>query len=254
MALQVQQSETLAIRASNLALLKIGVSKTITSLSEQSREAMTAALQFDHQFRACLRQFPWAFATKYKNLGLVGGSASVAINGDWQYAYEYPDDCLFARRIVPPGSTGTDLFGVVTATGGGVAAGATGREFRETPPGPGRRSEPVPFRVGREGDLLVVYSNANQVQDDGTGTVVPAVCLEYTAIFSCPEEIVDELFMDALSWRMASAMAPSLSRVQGMANRAWAMYLNTIDTASAVGSKEGQLEANGEAEWIRARS
>lgn len=27
-------------------------------------------------------------------------------NGDWDYAYRWPDDCLFVRRVVPPGGHG----------------------------------------------------------------------------------------------------------------------------------------------------
>lgn len=249
MALAVAADETLAIRATNLALTKIGVSKTITSLSESTREAMTAQVLYPHEFKACLRQHPWPFATKYANLLTVtdGGTSVAAVNGDWQYAYAYPADCLFARRIVEAGgSASTDQFGVVTSTRG--SAGPVGREFSEVPAGPGIRTSPVPFRMGRLGDARVIFCSAT---DDVT---TPTVCLEYTAIFDCPEELVDELFMAALSWRMAAALAPSLSRLDGMATKAWAMYLHTIDTAAAVAEREMQQVANGEAAWIRDRA
>ena len=249
MAVAVSVDENLAIRATNLALTKIGVSKTVASMSEATREAMTASILFPHEFKACLRQHPWPFATKYAALLVVanGGTSSAAVNGDWQYAYKYPTDCLFVRRVVEAGgSASTDQFGVVTSTRG--SAGPVGREFSEVPGGPGIRSSPVVYRVGRLGDELVVFCS---LTDDAT---TPTICIEYTAIFDCPEELVDELFMAALSWRLGAALAPSLSRLDKMATKAWQMYLHTIDTAAAVASREQQQPAHGDAEWIRARA
>jgi hypothetical protein len=46
--------------------------------------------------------FPWPFSTRYARLVLVGGTASVKVNGDWQYSYRMPADSVFARRIVNP--------------------------------------------------------------------------------------------------------------------------------------------------------
>src|SRR5688572_23486483 len=63
------------IELTNLALLKIGVSKGILALDENSREAVSASLVYDHQLRATLRSFPWSFATKYAALALVQGPA-----------------------------------------------------------------------------------------------------------------------------------------------------------------------------------
>ena len=213
MAILATTDQTLAVKVINLALLNIGVSKTITSLSDQSREGLTASLQYDHGLRHVLRQHPWPFATKYLDLTDTElGTIAVPINNDWTFAYTYPTDCVFARRIVPV---------------------ATGRSFDDTP---------IPFRMGRESSARVIYTNEEDAQ------------LEYTAIFDCPEELVDELFVTALAWWLASALAPSLSRMDKMPQQAWFMYLHTLDTAAAVASKEDQHEKPGEAEWIRARA
>ena len=83
------------------------------------------------------------------------------------------------------------------------------------------------------------------------GLTVPSVELEYTAIFDCPTDLGDELFMDALSWRLASVLAPGQSKIANMATTAWAMYLHTLPTATSVDANEGQLEPDGEAEYIR---
>src|SRR5690606_25121463 len=97
----------------NRALARIGSSKQIANVeTENSREAISARLVFDDERDYVLRDFPWPFATAYRTLALV----SEAPNGDWGYAYRYPSDCLYVRRIV----------------------GALGR----------RDPDPPPFRVG----------------------------------------------------------------------------------------------------------
>jgi hypothetical protein len=249
----------------NQALLKLGHSQTIASLGEASREAYTGNLLYDPALHETLRQFPWSFATKYLALTLrsgpawdtdapvlawsstetyavndvvsLGGTLYYAIaaslnqtppnstywsttapentNGDWLYAYYYPSDCLFGRRLVPEG---------------------LGRTFDPAP---------LPFRVGRTftgtTDVLLVYSNQ------------PEATLEYTALVECSQDFADALFEDALSWRLAGKMAPSLSRNGLKTKECWAMFLACIDTAAAVSSREHQPEPHGDAEWIRAR-
>jgi len=205
---------TLKTQAVNLALARIGVSKTIKGLDDGSREAQTAGLLIDQEFRAILRQFPWPFATKYLVLTLEDGTATVPTNADWQYAYTYPSDCVFARRLVDGSRRAFNRLPT------------TYRIARRETPAPGH---------------LVLYTD-----DD-------APCLEYTAIFDCPEHLGDELFIDAFAWRLAASMAPSLSRMSNMAATAFQMYMLTLDTASAVASKEQTQEPPGEAEWIAGR-
>lgn len=50
-------------------------------------------------------------------------------NNDWQYAYRWPSDCLFARRLVPEGGR---------------------RQFSETP---------ITYRIGRDANGLLIYTN-----------------------------------------------------------------------------------------------
>lgn len=250
-----------AIQVTNLALLKIGVSKGIAALDEASREAWTALQVYDHVLRATLRRFPWPFATKYLPLTLVQGPAwtdasvqawsidqkyavnavvthSATIyycilghsapheppdatywsttaperaNGDWDYAYRSPSDCIFARRLVPPGGRG--------------------RVFNETP---------IPYREGRDSNGLLIYSNAQDAE------------LEYTTI-DCVNLWVDDLFLDAFTWRLAASLAPSLSKIEKMEQKCLAMFEMTIATAATVGAQEQQQEKPGDAEWINGR-
>ena len=197
----------------NLSLLKLGSSAGIVDINEATRQAYTGRQVYDHVLRATLRTFPWPFATKYDDMTLVGGSEDTPVNGDWQYSYRWPDDCLFVRRIVP--------------------ATQVGRAFDPNP---------IPFRIGRDGDGLLIYTDV--VEDDAV--------MEYTTL-DCDALFMDDLFVDALTWRIASYMAPALARDDKLANKCFAMYLQTINLATVVSSREGQVEKPGEAEWIRDR-
>lgn len=254
----------------NLALLKLGHSKGITTLDDASREAWTAEQVFDHMLRATLRHFPWAFATKYLELSLArgpfwqtdpdeltrvqawSGSASYlqgdvvreggvnyyciadhtnqqppnasywstsqddapdqAVMNEWQYAYRWPTDCLFVRRLVNPSGVG--------------------RAFDPQPPR---------FRIGRDANGLLIYTNES------------AANAEYTVI-DCDHLWADDLYIDAFTWRLASYLAPSLARDKDVAKLCYAMYLTTLEQAAAVGSREGQQDDEGDAAWVRARS
>lgn len=213
------------LQVTNLALLRIGVSATIASLDEASREAYTGNLLFEHAIKAVLRAHPWAFATKYADatdeipgyMDLVAGTASDPVNKDWTYAYSYPPDCLFARRLVKEGS---------------------GRQFDDAP---------IPFRKGRlwnsestfTDDVEVIFTNE------------PDAVLEYTAFIECAENFADQLFIDSLVWYLAAAMAPSLSRIPDAVTMCQNAFKNSLTISRTVDVREQQQEPVGEAEWIR---
>jgi hypothetical protein len=246
----------------NLALIKVGHSKGITALTDATREAWTGALVYDTTLRATLRTFPWGFATKYSALTLVQGptwdddatvqawsaTATYAIgdvvdlsgtfywalaqslnqtppnatywttdpteeaNGDWDYAYRWPTDCLFVRRVVP--------------------ASGVGRKFD---------NQPIPFRIGRDVNGLLIYTDE------------PACVIEYTMI-DCDNLWTDDLWIDAFTWRLAAMIAPSISRDEKMQEKCIAGYYATLDLARAVSSREQQLEKDGDSDWIAARN
>lgn len=112
----------------NLGLMRIGVSQSVANVdSENSREALSARLIFDDEVKYVLRDFPWPFATTYVALGLVDGAPEDPANGDWLYAYRYPSDCHFARRLVTE----------------------AGRN----------NASPPPFRIGRDSQGKLIYTN-----------------------------------------------------------------------------------------------
>jgi hypothetical protein len=207
------------------SLAKLGQTRFITSLDEATAEGYTAAQLWDLALRASLRHFPWAFATKYAGgsdpedgyMNLIDGSTSdYAVENEWVYAYRYPLDCLFARRIVPP--TGE------------------GRTYNRTP---------ITFRVGRTwngtNDVPLIY--CNQVE----------AVLEYTALVECSEDFFDALFEDFLSWRLAGLMAPGLTRTAKTATECYQMAMLLLDQSRAVASQEQQQDKPGIAEWHQDR-
>jgi hypothetical protein len=280
----------------NRALVRIGA-QTIAALTDQGREAIAAALIFEDELRATLRDHPWAFATRYAelrdttilawvlttayslddevssggfnwrcilahtatalnappnatywlkimDLALVEGTVADPVNPDWTFSYRLPDDYLFARRLVRPGS--------------------------------GRRFDPAPdlFRTATDetGDLLFC-----DIED-------PA--LEYTARLNGAVLRADALFRDAVAWRLAASLAPSLatkepeaveqlgrgpdatapaqqdprvkyasrSARERMTQYAWAMYRGVLVQAQVVDAREQQQSrGDDDADWILAR-
>lgn len=266
------------IQLANLALLKLGISQGITAVDDQTREALTASLVFDHHLRSSLRRFPWPFATKYRasqegarhilflaagrlwntsstllttvaawdatfryeigdvvrhnsvNYVCILGNINTAPpnatywstnpadgpvtcgNGDWDFAYRWPDDCLFVRRGLKPGA----------------------QQARKFDP------DPIPFRIGRDENGLLIYSNQLELE------------IEYTML-DCAQLWSNDLFLDAFTWRLAMAMSPSLERAQKTPAECLAMFELTIGIAEAVDSRESQQEPHGDALWVLAR-
>lgn len=90
-----------SVQVCNLALAHIGVGKTISSLTERSPEAEALNEFYEIARDAFLEEFAWPFAKRQLAIGLV----STAGDDDhptthYTYAYRYPSDCLFARRII----------------------------------------------------------------------------------------------------------------------------------------------------------
>lgn len=133
--------------------------------------------------------------------------------GDWLYAYRWPDDCLFVRRIVPPGSAGT------------------GRQFN---------ADPTPFLIHRDQNGLLICTNVSEA------------VIEYTAI-DCDNMWADDLFVDYVTWELAAKLAPSLSRNGLTAVQCMQAAELAYERAAVVSAREKQDEPHGEAEWHRGR-
>lgn len=76
--------------------------------------------------------------------------------------------------------------------------------------------------------------------------------VEITARITNAEEF-DDMFASALSWKIASRVAPALSKIEKMAEACYSMYMQEISAATAVAMNEGHKPEPAESEFIRAR-
>lgn len=104
----------------NQALSNCGISRLISNVNENSKEAAMCRLWLATTKEQALAEFPWPFADTYVGLGQV----ATAPNDDWGYSYRYPSDCVVLRRLVNgdrsgPGSPcriGSDATGLLIFT------------------------------------------------------------------------------------------------------------------------------------------
>jgi hypothetical protein len=205
----------------NVACHRMGISRIIANVdTEQSQEAISIAAVFDHERDLVLRSWFWPWATAYATLALVDGSADDPFNDDWIYAYRYPSDCLFARRLV-------------TSAGRLPSSADQALIWGE--------SRPPDFRVGRDAQGRLLYSNEADA------------VLEYTVRVTDVEEF-DPLFVSLLAWRLVMAVGPALSRLEKIADTGLRGFLLEHPWASSVAANEQQApRADQDAPWIAGR-
>jgi hypothetical protein len=224
------------------ALQRIGVTKDTDQKSgvDLAAQARLMRITFEGERDYVIRDFDWPFLTRYAALEHVDGSQSSPANGDWVYAYKYPDDALFVRRIVTP----------------------KGR--REThPPAFRTASGPLIFESGESGDdsAQLVFSNYRSAN-----TEPPTLNVEYSRRMAYEDEsgeepaefdLYDPIFSSMLAWRIAAMIAPSRVDAKVVDKRvtlALQMYELEKAHAQARARRESQDEPTPEAEWIRART
>lgn len=90
----------------NMALGHLGQGKQIANLdTENSSAAAACRTFFDVCIGACLRDFKWPIATKFRALALIEEDP----NDEWNYSYQYPADCKNFIRIISGQRTDTNL-------------------------------------------------------------------------------------------------------------------------------------------------
>jgi len=80
----------------NMALGHLGAVTTISSTTEKSAEAQICNTFFQASLEATLRDYRLSVGKRVKALSLVEESPT----DEWLYSYDYPNDCLFVRRIL----------------------------------------------------------------------------------------------------------------------------------------------------------
>jgi hypothetical protein len=223
----------------NRALIRIGA-QTIANLdTEQSREAEACRVLFEEELRSCLKDYPWAFATKYDAaVQIVRGPARSNSNvQSWSSGVGYAiGDVVRVASVdyyavlananqLPPNATfwsttpvkanddwtyayraPADAVGVrrLINVSGSVAGLVIPPGAFDQSGGPGGRQferQPVQFRMGEDVNGTLIFTHD------------PYASIEYTTRLPCCVSRADELFRDAFAWRMAASLAPSLAQV-----------------------------------------
>jgi hypothetical protein len=214
-----QVCEVYTRKVVNRALKHLGISKQIANLvTETSEEAVQARDVILQDVNTVLRDFPWPWATAYANLVLVGGTATVPVNKDWQYSYRAPSKMMFARRIV----------------------GQADQRRAHDP-------NPIKFRLGSDTTGPLIFTD-EPIPTGGT------LVLEYTDRITCPTFFGDPLFRAALQWKIAASLAQPLSRDSRKQEFCLEMYRAALRNAEAPAANEGQQAKDGDADWIAGRN
>jgi len=87
---------TSVVSVCNLALSRLGQSRKIVSITEQSESADACNAVFEHCRDEVLTECPWPFAMRRVDLAIV----SERPNDDWAFAFRIPADCLTPRRVL----------------------------------------------------------------------------------------------------------------------------------------------------------
>jgi hypothetical protein len=81
----------------NLAISHLGIDKEIGNVeTENSAEARACRRFYEDVLKMTLRDYEWPFASKIAELSLIEEEP----NDEWDYSYQYPSDCLMARKIL----------------------------------------------------------------------------------------------------------------------------------------------------------
>ena len=80
----------------NLALSHVGANNTVDAFSERSVEAAQMRVWYDFSRKIALSAFDWNFCRKRIELAAHSEAPPLSV---WGFRYQYPADCLVARKI-----------------------------------------------------------------------------------------------------------------------------------------------------------
>ena len=188
-----------------MALTRIGASQ-IEALTENSEAARKCNQFYEHDRRVVLRRYPWPWATRRVELAEMTDSPQ-----DYLYAYRYPADCCYLRKIYSVAPDG---------------------HFVPLPD--------IRYKIVSDETGLMLYTNE------------PKVVAEYTADVK-DTSLFDELFCEALSWKLAASIALKLTGNEQIISMARAEYDLIFNTAIADAENEQNVNPPEPSTFIRAR-
>ena len=205
-----------------MALSHISAPSQIESFTEKSNEAEQVRLWYDYSLKQVLESFDWSFARTRLALAIHSEDPP---DGIWAFRYQYPEDCIVARKISNPTSR-VFAFAPVYSSLSIV----------------GNLTDAVPFEIelDAEEETKTILTN---MQD---AILVYTKDITTTSLFSA-------LFIDALSHLLAHHMAYAITRKRSIRGDELQIFRRLILTAPAMNANERVDEPPREAEWIRGR-
>jgi hypothetical protein len=189
----------------NMAIGRLGCSEFVGDPdTEQSNEARTCRVFYDHVRDRVLEEMPWNFAKRYADLQDIGTPPS-----QWLYRYRYPNDCLFVLAVYPRGTEP-----------------ATETYFDAT------------MLKWLNRDLFEI------IEDQASGgraicSNLPDAAIAYTTRIT-NTLLYPAHFSDALGWALAVEIASPLSAAPNMAQNAGIQYNGILLKAAARNMNEGK--------------
>ena len=82
----------------NIVLKNLRVSTGIQNVNQGDKNSVVLNEFYDSAKEQVLKDFDWNFASAYRELTLTG---NIPQNPKFLYEYDYPNDCVFARELIP---------------------------------------------------------------------------------------------------------------------------------------------------------
>ncbi len=108
----------------NMALSHVGANDIESLSTGKEAEAVQCRVWYDYSRRQVLEAYDWNFARKRLTMALHGDTISETTSdpmaGVWGFRYQYPGDCVMARKIQNPNAPPGDAtpFDVETSLNG----------------------------------------------------------------------------------------------------------------------------------------
>lgn len=206
----------------NIALSRVGIGQTVRDRAERTEPAAQCRKFFAHCRDECLRNFPWTFARRWKPLAELTEAERFP---GWAYAYEYPQDCLFALEIIPEGGLRYPVQWVDLWQ----------ERISNRPPR-------IPFEraLRSDGNAQILITDLYQAY------------LIYIARVTA-ENVWDAGFVDMLGWRLAAEVGRPLKVNAALAKDAWSNYEAMRGRHTASDFNEGYPDAEPDTPSLIAR-
>ena len=99
----------------NIVLKNLRVSTSIQNANQNDKNTVVLNEFYESAREQVLKDFDWNFANSYRELTLTG---NIPQNPKFLYEFDYPNDCLFAREILPYGNNNIIEFEIAANSSG----------------------------------------------------------------------------------------------------------------------------------------